>query len=305
METQTDFTPDWSPIAGGFPADFFKFLDEPGGDSSDVKPEFSPLDTSTGSRFFPDDLVASLSGLSTEEVVDKIAGEIIGAKRCGEMSPEVARALACRLLEWAEGQEVCSVGLKQDIKPSVDELSDLDKKILVCVEEILGQCEFFGLSELEGEIEKRYNYGNQLLVGLKRRNQTLEKFLSRFPCEFNLSGSRSHLTVSLLSRGSLDPISPAATNTLRVKVARVPTEEQLREIFKDYGDIHSIRVVAERHYAYVNFRTIRAAKKALEGLRPITAITGLKVSFHSNDRSLKSSRATKGVKYKKRVRVKK
>lgn len=45
------------------------------------------------------------------------------------------------------------------------------------------------------------------------------------------------------------------------------TEKLLRDLFKSYGEIHSIRLLGERFCAFVNFKCPVATAKALEGLQ--------------------------------------
>ncbi|KAE8590674.1 hypothetical protein XENTR_v10018153 [Xenopus tropicalis] len=45
------------------------------------------------------------------------------------------------------------------------------------------------------------------------------------------------------------------------------TEKQLRDLFKSYGEIHSIRLLGERFCAFVNFKCVAAAAKALDALQ--------------------------------------
>ncbi|KAG8435453.1 hypothetical protein GDO86_013404 [Hymenochirus boettgeri] len=45
------------------------------------------------------------------------------------------------------------------------------------------------------------------------------------------------------------------------------TEKQLKDLFKCYGDIHSIRLLGERFCAFVNFRCVVDAARALDALQ--------------------------------------
>ncbi|OCT70139.1 hypothetical protein XELAEV_18037060mg [Xenopus laevis] len=45
------------------------------------------------------------------------------------------------------------------------------------------------------------------------------------------------------------------------------TEKQLRDLFKSYGENHSIQLLGERFCAFVNFKCAVAAAKAMEALQ--------------------------------------
>ncbi|KAM8923941.1 tetratricopeptide repeat protein 31 isoform 2-T2 [Pelodytes ibericus] len=66
----------------------------------------------------------------------------------------------------------------------------------------------------------------------------------------------------------LNCLSEAQSSSLWVgNITDQITEKQLRDLFKCYGEIHSIRLLGERFCAFVNFKCPTAAAKALDALQ--------------------------------------